>query len=72
MPEASNNPEELYSEYTALQAASEHVEKRLLRETNLRDKFGFDNDKKINSLLKKLARIHATKCELKSLAGTTV
>lgn len=71
MPEVSSNTEELYSEYTAIQAATEHVEKRLLRETNLRDKFGFDNTKKINSLLKKLARLHATKCELKSLASTT-
>lgn len=71
MPEASSNPEELYSEYTALQAASEHVEKRLLRETNLRDKFGFDNDKKINSLVKKLSRINTTKSELKTLVSAT-
>lgn len=67
----ATNTQELYSEYTALQAASEHVEKRLTRETNLRDRFGFDNTKKINNLLKKLARINATKSELKSLATTT-
>lgn len=68
MPE-TNSSEELYNEYTALQAACEHVEKRLLRETNLRDRFGFDNDKKINSLLKKLSRINATKSELKNLVS---
>jgi hypothetical protein len=70
MPEA-NNTEELYTEYTALQAASARVEKCLLRETNLRDKFGFDNAKKINNLLKKLSRLNATKSELKNLVSTT-
>jgi hypothetical protein len=70
MPDARNSPEELYAEYTALRAASERIEKSLLREKNLRDKFGFDNTKKINNLLKKLSRLNATKCELKSLAGT--
>lgn len=71
MPEASSNSEEIYTEYTALQAASEHVEKRLRRETNLRDRFGFDNDKKINSLLKKLSHLNTTKSELKSVVSTT-
>lgn len=71
MPDAGNNSEEFYAEYTALQATSERLEKCLLREANLRDKFGFDNSKKINSILKKLSRLNATKCELKSLASTT-
>ena len=66
-----NSSEEIYTEYTARQAASDHVEKRLRRETNLRDRFGFDNTKKINSLLKKLARLNTTKSELKSLVSTT-
>lgn len=71
MPDANNTSADLYTEYTALQAASEHVEKRLLREKNLRDKFGYDNGKKIKTLLKKLARLNATKSELKSLVSTT-
>lgn len=70
MPKA-NSSEEIYTEYTALQAASDHVEKRLRRETNLRDRFGFDNDKKIKNLLKKLSRLNTTKSELKSLVSTT-
>ena len=68
MPEASST-DTIYTEYMALQAASERVEKRLLRETNLRDRFGFDNGKKINSLVKKLSRINTTKSELRSLIG---
>ena len=65
----ANDSEELYAEYVALQAASEHVEKRLLREKNLRDKFGVDNGKKIKNLLKKLSRINATKSELKTMVS---
>lgn len=65
----ANNSEELYAEYSAIQAVSARLEKRLLRETNLRDRFGADNGKKIKNLLKKLSHVNTTKSELKTMVS---